>query len=70
MAKSICGHHYAKHMSDEQKQLLEGSEKDIGKYHTALTTVFNALTTTERKICKEDAIKWNSQLLPDDIQQK
>ena len=33
MAKSICRHHYAERMSDEQKRLLECSEKDIGKYH-------------------------------------
>ena len=69
-AKSVCGHHYAQYVSDEQGRLLEGGEKDIGKYHAALVTVFNALTMTKRKKCEEDAIEWNSQPLPDDIQQK
>ena len=57
-------------MSNEQKRLLEGGEKDIGKYHAALVTIFNALTMTERKKCEEDAIEWNSQLVPDDVQLK
>ena len=70
MAKSICGHHHAEHVSDEQKRLSEGSKKDIGKYHAASATVFNALTMTKRKKCEEDAIEWNSQPLPDDVQQK
>ena len=39
MAKSVCGHHYAQYVSDEQGRLLEGGEKDIGKYHAALVTV-------------------------------
>ena len=68
--KSVCGHHYTKRVSNEQRRLLEGGEMDIGKYHAVLATVFNALTTTERKKCKEDAIEWNSQPLPDDVQQK
>ena len=69
-AKSVCRHHYAERVSDEQKRLSEGSKKDIGKYHAASATVFNALTMTKRKKCEEDAIEWNSQLLPDDVQQK
>ena len=38
-AKSVCGHHYVEHVSDEQKRLSEGGGKDIGKYHAMLVTV-------------------------------
>ena len=69
-AKSVCGHHFADHVSDEHKWLSNGAEKDIGKYHAALAAVFNELTDAELKRCKDDAIEWNTKQLPDEIQQK
>ena len=66
----MCGHHYSDRVSEEQKKLSDGGEKDIGKYHAALATVFNTLTAEERWWCEDDAIECNTQPLPDDIQQK
>ena len=69
-ARTVCGHHYSDRVSKEHKKLSDGGEKDIGKYHTALATVFNTLTAEERRQCEDDAIEWNTQPLPDDVQQK
>ena len=66
----MCGHHYSDRVSKEHKKLSDGGEKDIGKYHTALATVFNTLTAEERRQCEDDAIEWNTQPLPNDVQQK
>ena len=57
-------------MSKEHKKLSDGGEKDIGKYHAALATVFNTLTAEEWRRCEDDAIEWNTQPLPNDVQQK
>ena len=69
-AKSVCGHHFVDCISDEHKQLSNGAEKDIGKYHAVLAAVFNELTDAELKRCEDDAIEWNTKPLPDEIQQK
>jgi hypothetical protein len=57
-------------ISDEHKSLSDGGEKDIRKYRAALANVFDNLSEEEVKRCKEVAIKWNTQPLPDDIQCK
>ena len=69
-AKSVCGYHYSKRVSEEHKKLSEGVEKNIGKYHAALSMVFNELTEAEQQRCERDAAEWNSKPLPDDVQQK
>ena len=50
--------------------LSNGMEKDIGKYHAALTNIRNELTEEDRKQCEDDAVVWNAKPLPDDVQQK
>ena len=65
--RTVCGHHYSNRVSEEHKKLSDSGEKDIGKYHAALATVFNTLTAEERQRCKDDAVEWNTQPLPDDI---
>ena len=57
-------------MSIEQKALSDGGEKDIGKYRTALSKVFDDLSEEEVKQCEDSAIEWNNKPLPDDIQRK
>ena len=69
-ARSICGHHYADRISDAQKALSDGGEKDIGKYPAALAQVWNELTEAEREWCESDTVQWNAKPLPDDVQRK
>ena len=66
----MCRHHYSDCVSKEHKKLSNGGEKNIGKYHAALATVFNTLTAEEQRQCEDDAVEWNIQPLPDDVQQK
>ena len=70
MAKSMCSHIHADHISDEQKALSNKGEKNIGKYCATLTNVFEALSEAEIKRCEDIVGKWNINDLPDDIQQK
>jgi hypothetical protein len=65
MAKSVCGY-----ILSEQISLSRGGEKDIGKYHAALTKIFSQLDEDDLKKCKELAIEWNTQSLPDNVQWK
>ena len=69
-AKSICGTLFADRVSDEQKKLSDNGEKDIGHYRAALTTVFEALDEDNLKTCKDTAMDWNTNPLPDDVQRK
>jgi hypothetical protein len=69
-AKSVCAHLFSGRISDEQKRLSNDGEKDIGKYRTALSTVFEGLNDEEVKDCEETAVKWNTEPLPDEIQRK
>ena len=69
-ARSICDHRYTDRISNEQKALSDGTEKDIGKYHAALVNVWNELTEEDHKQCKNNAVEWNAKPLPDDMQQK
>jgi len=57
-------------VSEEQKSLSGGGEKDIGKYHAALTNIFSKLDEEDLKKCEDLAIKWNTESLPDDVQRK
>jgi hypothetical protein len=70
MAKSVCGYILSEKISEEQISLSGGGDKDIRKYHAALTKIFSELDEDNIKKCGELAIKWNTQSLPDDVQQK
>ena len=70
MAKSVCGHLLANRISEEQKKLSDGGEKDIGKYRAALANVFEQLSEAELKQFKDVAVEWNTKPLPDDVQRK
>ena len=69
-ARLVCGHRYVDRISNEQKTLSDGMEKDIGKYHAALANVWNELTEEDCKQYKNNAVEWNAKPLPDDVQQK
>jgi hypothetical protein len=69
-AKSVCGQIFNARISDEQKSLSDGPDKDIGKYRAALSNVFDNLSEEEVKQCEDLAIEWNKTPLPDDIQRK
>ncbi len=66
----MCGQLFSDRISDEQKRLSDGGEKDIGKYRAALSNVFDELNEEEKKQCKDVANEWNTQPLPDDVQRK
>jgi hypothetical protein len=68
--KSVCSHLYVDKISDEQKHLSGNGEKDIGKYHPALTSVFESLTNQQVKKCEDCAAEWNTSPLPDHVQLK
>lgn len=57
-------------VSNEQKKLCDDGERDINKYCTALTNVFNELSEEELKECENLAVEWNTKGLPDDVQRK
>jgi hypothetical protein len=65
-AKSVCSHIFEAHISDEQKSLSDGAEKDIGKYCTTLAN----FSEEEVKQCEDLTIEWNTTPLSDDIQCK
>jgi hypothetical protein len=69
-AKSVCKHIFADRISDEQKRLSDDREKDIGKYHPALASIFEALSPAELKRCEDAAAEWNTKGLPDEMQRK
>ena len=69
-AKSVCGHLFTERISDEQKRLSDGGEKDIGKYRAALSNVFKELSEAELKQCEDAAVEWNTKPLLDEIQCK
>ena len=69
-AKSVCSHVFSDHISEEQKRLSDGGEKDIGKYRAALATVFEELSEAEMKQCKDFAVEWNPKALPEELQLK
>jgi len=66
----VCGQLFSDRISDEQKRLSDGGEKDIGKYRAALSNVFDELNEEEKKQCEDVAKEWNTQPLPDDVQRK
>jgi hypothetical protein len=66
----VCSHLFAGRISDEQKSLSDGGEKDIGKYRPALTTVFEQLSEAELQQCEDVAVEWNTNGLPDEVQRK
>ena len=66
----MCGHLFTERISDEQKQLSDGGEKDIGKYRATLSNVFEELSEAELKQCEDAAVEWNTKPLPDEIQRK
>ena len=66
----MCGHLFTERISDEQKQLSDGGEKDIGKYRAALSNVFEELSEAELKQCEDAAVEWNTKPLLDEIQRK
>ena len=66
----MCSHLFAGRISDEQKSLSDGGEKDIGKYRPALTTVFEQLSEAELQQCEDVAVEWNTNGLPDEVQRK
>ena len=49
---------------------LSDGEKEIRKYHAALSNVFDELNVEELKQCEETAVVWNTQPMPDDMQRK
>lgn len=57
-------------MSNEQISLSDGTEKDIGKYRAALAIVFDDLSEEEVKQCEDQAVEWNTNPLPDEVQRK
>jgi hypothetical protein len=69
-AKSVCSYLFTARISDEQKSLSDGGEKEIGKYRAALANIFDNLSEEEVKRCEEVAIEWNTKPLPDEIQRK
>lgn len=68
--KSVCSHIFSDRISKEHKILCNGGEKDIGKYRTALSNVFEALNEEEVKRCEDLAVEWNERSLPDEMQRK
>jgi hypothetical protein len=66
----VCRHLFSACISNEQKFLSDGAEKDIGKYHAALANVFDNLSEEEVKQCNEVTIEWNTKPLPDNIQHR
>jgi len=66
----VCTYIFAERISDEQKRLSDGGEKDIGKYHPALSNIFEELSEAELKQCEDLAVEWNSKALPDEVQRK
>jgi len=69
-AKSVCSHVFSDRISEEQKRLSDGGEKDIGKYRAALATIFEELSEAEMKQCKDFAVEWNTKALPEELQLK
>jgi hypothetical protein len=63
----VCCSLYADWISDEQKSLSNDGEKDIGKYHAALATVFEALSEAEQKECEDLVVEWNTKDLPNEV---
>ena len=66
----MCTHLFTDRISDEQKRLSDGAEKDIEKYRAALSTIFEQLSEAELKQCEDTAVEWNTKPLPDDLQRK
>jgi hypothetical protein len=69
-AKSVSGQVFSDRISDEQKRLSGNGEKEIGKYHAALSNVFEALTEQQVKECEDLAVEWNTKPLPEYVQLK
>ena len=59
-AKSVCAHLFSGRISDKQKELSDDGEKDIGKYCTALSTVFEELSDEEVKHCEESQVEYSA----------
>ena len=66
----MCSHIHVDWISNVQKSLSNNGEKDIGKYHAALASVFETLTEAEIKQCEDLTVEWNLKDLPDDLQHK
>jgi predicted GIY-YIG superfamily endonuclease len=70
IVKYACGQIYIDYVSNEQKKLSNDGEKDIGKYHAALTKVFMQLSEDKQQESKSCAAEWNKGALPDELKQK
>ena len=66
--KSVCGFVFVDCISDQQKSLSDGPDKDIRKYWAVLGSVFESLNEVELKKCEDMAEWWNTMPLPDDVQ--
>jgi hypothetical protein len=66
----VCGYIFAEQISEEQKRLSDGGEKDIRKYRAALSNIFEELSDAEVKQCEDHAIDWNTKPLLDELQRK
>ena len=69
-AKLVCGYILLEEISEEQILLSGGGEKDIGKYHAALTKIFSKLEEDNLKKSEGLEIKWNTQSLPNNVQRR
>ena len=68
--KAACGHLHMDRISKKQKSLSNNGEKDIGKYHSTLAHVFDALTDAKLQECEDITVEWNTKDLLDEIQHK
>ena len=66
----MCGQVFTDRVSEEQKRLSDAGEKDIGKYRTALSNVFEQLSKAELKQCEDAVVEWNTRALLDELQCK
>ena len=69
-AKSVCTYIFVERIFNEQKRLSDGGEKDVVKYHPALSNIFEELSEVDLKQCEDLAVEWNSRALPDEVQCK
>lgn len=68
--KDVCGRLFKSRVVEKQNDLAGGVEGSIKHYQTALTSVFDSLTETEKQTCKEQCQKWNDGNVPEEMQQQ
>ena len=66
----MCGQVFTDRVSEEQKRLSDTGEKDISKYCTTLSNIFEQLSEVELKQCEDAVVEWNTRALPDELQGK